>query len=288
VLEELTLQQSQVLHGIAENISRNLAYMRPFVSSLLLDLKDLNHRKKPPPDMKFSIEVWQAFSILFCNTPDNFCLPLSSLRDKTGNPDYIIRTDAGPKIIGAKVFNGNDNSLIYSTQYELPWEYDKADESHQNIRESAGHLFAMLLLTRLSRTSHGCTYRWETDSRVGESWAVKDKVKSTTREASIYFQLAVTLLKARAGLVLHGTTWISSQEMVDCGVDELSRVRYSEQYAERGRHPIEKFQETSEATWHPLFELLNPHRSIRMYGYHRNFIAVSKAIHTICGDYDFV
>ena len=288
VLEELTLQQSQILHGIAENISRNLAYMRPFVSSLLLDLTDPNHRRKPPPEMKFSIEVWQAFSVLFCNTPDNFCIPLSSLLAKEGNPDYIIRTDAGPKIIGAKVFNGNDDSLIFSTQYELPWDYDKENESHQNIRESAGHLFAMLLLTRLSSTSNGCTYRWETDSIVAESWAVKDKIKSEKHEASIFFQLAVTLLKARAGLVLHGTTWISSQEMVDCGVDELSRVRYEERREGRGRHPEERFKETTEASWHPLFELLDPNRSTQMRGYHRNFIAVSKAIYAICGDHVFV
>ena len=284
VLEQLTLQQSQVLHGIAENISRNLAYMRPFVSSLLLNITNPNHRSKPPPEMKVSIEMWQAFSILFCNSPDNFCIPLSSLLDKAGNPDYIIRTDAGPKIIGAKVFNGTDDSLIFSTQYELPWDYDKENESHQNIRESAGHLFAMLLLTRLSRTSRGCTYRWETDSRVAESWAVKDKVKSQTHEASIYFQMAVTLLKARAGLVLHGTTWLSSQEMVDCGVDELSRVRYDG----RGNHPNEQFQETTEATWSPLFELLDPNRSTRTFGYHRNLIAVSKAIYAICEDHVFV
>ena len=284
VLKELTLHQSQVLHGIAENISRNLAYMRPFVSSLLLNITNPNHRREPPPAMKVSIEMWQAFSILFCNTPDNFCIPLSSLLDRTGNPDYIIRTDAGPKIIGAKVFNGNDDSLILSTQYELPWDYDKENESHQNIRESAGHLFAMLLLTRLSRTSRGCTYRWETDSRVAESWAVKDKVKSQTHEASIYFQMAVTLLKARAGLVLHGTTWVSSQEMVDCGVDELSRVRYEN----RGQHPNERFQEITEASWHPLFELLDPNRTTQTYGYHRNLIAVSKAIYAICEDHIFV
>jgi aryl carrier-like protein len=100
--------------------------------------------------------------------------------------------------------------------------------------------------------------------------------------------VAVTLLRARAGLVLHGTTWVSSEEMVECGVDELSRVRYEERYQERGRNTAELFRETTVDSWRPLFELLDPNQSVKMNEYHRNFIAVSKAIYTICEDHIFV
>ena len=99
----------------------------------------------------------------------------------------------------------------------------KPPEHQKKHRISLRYFITDTAVTYLSL--HGFTYRWETDIRVAESWAATGKVKSGGSEASICVQVVVTLLKARAGVVLYGTAWISSQEMVGCGVDQLSRVR---------------------------------------------------------------
>jgi hypothetical protein len=290
-LAEYTIRQSQVLHGLAEYLSRNLDFMREYVKPLLIQGNPRNpfHRVKTTPTMRFCMEMWQAMLILICSNPDQFNRPMSSILKSTGNPDYIVRTDAGPSLIGARIYDGHTNGPLFSTQYQLPWTPDEGNESHQNLREHAGHLTALLILSQIERTPDRCTFSWETDSVVAKAWVDKDKVNSASSEAGLFAQAAKTLIRARTGLILHGTTWLSTEEMVTCEVDLLSR----EKFDERSFAQFHEFKVMNTTGWNELFEMLDPHAyeddtSKSLRGLHKVIIAVTQAVHSICGDRTYV
>jgi hypothetical protein len=296
-LEELTLRQFQVLHGVAENLSRHMNYMRPYVACLSTPEMEQatarfkgkdksNFRFKPNSSQKFAIDIWQIMSIIFCRSPDLFRLPLRSLLRGNNLPDLVIRTDGGPGKLGARVTNGVTREVIYWTQVTLPWEHDADNESHQNMREYAGRILALLLAADFFVKSDRRTYLWETDSATAQSWARNDKVKSLNTSAGMFFQAATTLISARTGVQLHSTAWLSTEEMAE--VDQLSRIDYDRDSPIEG---VGDFQaHRVKEAWIPLFQLLDPHlygRSDTLVSKHGHLLVVGRIINSLFKDRSF-
>jgi hypothetical protein len=220
----------QGLHSLTERYSHAASALRPFVSAFAaISRKSYNPQRKfqAKPHTRLALEVWRAYSIISCFHP--FALSTSIERfaaiSLSSTSTLFGISDASTPRVSAAIYDQNDRLLCYSS-FLLPWTTTtEVAAKLQNEREYLGLLLVLLLVTTMfpmhNRAAPGAlALDWTTDSKVGKSWADKDKCSSM---AGVSINIALTFTKLLQNIDLVSTTEVRSQHMGD--IDNLSRGR---------------------------------------------------------------
>ena len=209
----------QVLASLAQRYSLCLRGLRAFVQPLYSMCRGSNNLalKKASSAARFSIEVWRAVSMMLYQDSNCLSVPLRSLVPSGFLCDFSMISDAGPRGLGAAIFDSDGVLLIY-TSFVLP--FDAADPKFQNCREYMGFLMCLVLLHQLRRPCRGAVLAWRTDNKAALSWVEENMCRSDTTQVAL---MAVTWMTIKSSLEVREVSHLPGVQMGI--IDDLSRQR---------------------------------------------------------------
>ena len=217
----VSLHLCQVLASLAQRYAFGLKGMYCFVHPLhdaVAKFCNAQHvRRHLDSAAKFCVLIWRVSCIGLFYDRDCFSVPLCTLRrDKARPGSFLLITDAGPRGLGAALFCGASNTLLFYSSFFF--DFDSTDPSFQNCREYLGFLFGLLLVCECLPPQKGLCIAWQSDNISAISWVLRHVSKSPAAQKTL---LAVTWLILRTQFDIVSASHIPGSSMGN--VDKLSR-----------------------------------------------------------------